>query len=115
VSRAVALSASLALVLLATGAHAQASPHTPPSVAGAVDNPGVVNLNSASEEQLALLPGIGPQKAKAIVEHRRTHPFHRVEELMKVKGIGHKIFFRLRPNVTLAGPTTLTTEIKMRR
>ena len=109
-SRVVALSASLAIVLLATAAQAQA-----PS-AGAIDKAaGVVNLNNASEEQLELLPGIGPQKAKAIVEHRRMHPFHKADELMKVKGIGRKTFGRLRPYLTVVGQTTLATEIKMRR
>ena len=74
---------------------------------------GVVNLNSATEDELGFLPGVGPSKAKAIVEHRRTHPFHRVDEITKVKGIGKKTFGRLRPFLTLAGPTTLTQEVKM--
>jgi competence protein ComEA len=68
---------------------------------------GVVNLNDAAAEDLERLPGIGPAKARAIVEHRHTHPFHRVDELTKVKGIGRKTFARLRPHLSIAGPTTL--------
>jgi competence protein ComEA len=113
--RATVLLASLALVLVATVAHAQ-SEMRPLPLGDAVDKrAGVVNLNNASEEQLELLPGIGPLKAKAIVEHRRTHPFHKVDELTKVKGIGRKTFGRLRPYLTIVGPSTLASEIKMRR
>jgi competence protein ComEA len=68
---------------------------------------GVVNVVSASAEELERLPGIGPSKAKAIVEHRKNHPFHKVEEITKVRGIGRKMFVRLRPYLTLNGPTTL--------
>ena len=68
---------------------------------------GVVNLNEANPEQLALLPGVGPSRANAIVAHRKTHPFKRLEELMRVKGFGKKTFARLRPMLSLSGPTTL--------
>lgn len=88
---------------------------TTASAATAKAAEGVVNLNAASEDELGFLPGVGPSKAKAIVEHRRTHPFHKVEELTKVKGIGKKTFGRLRPYLTVAGPTTLTQEVKMHR
>lgn len=108
------LSASLAMLVMATSAWAQASPIVPP-VSGAVDKAGVLNLNNATEDQLELLPGIGPQKAKAIVEHRHAHPFHKTDELMKVKGIGRKTFGRLRPYLTLVGPSTLAHEVKLRR
>ncbi len=76
---------------------------------------GVVNLNGATEEQLTLLPGIGPAKARAIVEHRHAHPFRRADELVKVMGIGRKTFGRLRPYITITGPTTLRTEMKRHR
>ena len=89
--------------------------HAAAPAAASTAQEGVVNLNAASEDQLGYLPGIGPSKAKAIVEHRRTHPFHRVDELTKVKGIGKKTFGRLRPYLTVAGPTTLQQEVKMHR
>ena len=72
---------------------------------------GVVNLNEASPEELARLPGIGPAKARAIVEHRTAHPFHRVDELTRVKGIGKKTFAKLRPYITIVGQTTLAAPV----
>jgi competence protein ComEA len=43
-----------------------------------------VNLNTASQEDLEKLPGIGPTKAKAIINSR---PFQSPEDIMKVRGI----------------------------
>lgn len=70
-------------------------------------NAGVVNITSASAEELMRLPGIGEKKAGAIIEHRRTHALKRFEDLTKVKGIGRKTVARLRPYLSLSGPTTL--------
>lgn len=71
---------------------------------------GVVNLNEATAEQLQLLPKVGPSRANAIVAHRKAHPFKRIEELTRVKGIGKKTFARLRPLLSLSGPTTLKAQ-----
>ena len=69
---------------------------------------GVVNLNTASSEELERLPGIGPSRAKAILELRaRMKRFARIEDLLRVKGIGRATFRRLRQHVTVEGPTTL--------
>jgi competence ComEA-like helix-hairpin-helix protein len=69
---------------------------------------GVVNLNTASGDELERLPGIGPSRARAILELRvRLKRFARIEDLLRVKGIGRATFRRLRPLVTLQGPTTL--------
>jgi competence protein ComEA len=97
-------------------AHAEAidGAHPPPRAAPIDRGAGVVNVNSASEAELARLPGIGPGKAKAIVDHRRGHPFHKVDDLMRVKGIGRKTFGRVRPYLTTVGATTLTTAVKPR-
>ena len=62
-----------------------------------------------------MLPGIGPTKAHVIAEHRHAHPFHRIDELTKVKGIGRKTFGRLRPYITTVGPTTLSHDVKLHR
>lgn len=70
---------------------------------------GVVNLNDASAEQLERLPGIGPSRAQAILELRaRLKRFTRIEDLLRVKGIGRATFRKLRPLLTLDGPTTLS-------
>ncbi len=69
---------------------------------------GVVNLNTAGAEVLALLPGVGPSKAAAILAYRHRRPFRTVDELVRIKGIGRKMVRRLRPHLAIAGPTTAT-------
>jgi competence protein ComEA len=71
---------------------------------------GALNLATASQAQLDQLPGIGEKAAKAIVDYRVRAPFTRVEELVKVKGFGKKRFDRLKPFLTLNGPTNLKVE-----
>jgi competence ComEA-like helix-hairpin-helix protein len=68
---------------------------------------GVVNITFASVDELRRLPGIGEKKALAIIEHRKKQPLRRLEDLAKVKGIGRKTVQRLRPYLTMMGPTTL--------
>jgi len=76
---------------------------------------GVVNINSASGEQLELLPGIGPSKSRAIVRYRERRKFKATHELIRVKGIGRKTFRRLRPYLTVKGPTTLAARPAKRK
>jgi competence protein ComEA len=99
----VAVVAACALLLAAAPAQA---------AGGAADGAGVVNVNSASAQQLQLLPGIGAKKAQAILEHRAKSPFGSVDELLKVKGIGQKLLERIRPQVVLQGDTTLKPALK---
>jgi len=70
---------------------------------------GVVNLNTATEVELTRLPGIGPSRAKAILALRARlgGRFRRIEELIRVRGIGRKTFRKLAPMLSLQGPTTL--------
>ncbi len=72
---------------------------------------GVVNINTASASQLQLLPGIGPSKARAIIEWRNRHPFASPQELLKVKGIGKKLFSRISGMVVVKGDTTLEAPV----
>jgi competence protein ComEA len=60
-----------------------------------------VNVNTASASELAKLPGIGPAKAQAIVEHRAKSPFATPDDLAKVKGIGPKLMEKLREQITV--------------
>jgi len=62
---------------------------------------GKVNLNTASSAELATLPGIGPSKAQAIVEHRAKEPFSSLDDLRKVKGIGDKLYDSIRDRITV--------------
>lgn len=68
---------------------------------------GTLNLNTASIEQLDLLPGVGPATADKIVHYREKHLFRSVRQLMRVDGIGPKSFERLRPFLTVEGESTL--------
>ncbi len=53
----------------------------------------LININTATAAQLQSLPGIGPAIAQRIVEYReKSGPFSRAEDLMKVSGIGPKVF-----------------------
>ncbi|QTD41640.1 helix-hairpin-helix domain-containing protein [Sporosarcina sp. Te-1] len=57
---------------------------------------GTVNINTASEQELMTIPGIGPSKAAAIVQYREEHgPFPSEKDLTKVSGIGQKTFENL--------------------
>jgi len=60
-----------------------------------------INVNTASEAELTKLPGIGPAKAKAIVEHRQQSPFKTVDDLKDVRGIGEATVESLRDQVTV--------------
>ncbi|HWV37183.1 MAG TPA: helix-hairpin-helix domain-containing protein [Vulgatibacter sp.] len=68
---------------------------------------GVVNLNIASAEQLALLPGIGPVVAERIVEARAGNPFQRTWEITRVKGVGPKLFRKLEDRLRVEGISDL--------
>jgi competence ComEA-like helix-hairpin-helix protein len=57
-----------------------------------------IDLNSASVDQLMLLPGIGRSTAEKIVAYRSEHgPFSDPRKLMNVKGIGSKKFEKIKP------------------
>lgn len=58
--------------------------------------PAVIRLNTATEDELATLPGIGPERARAIVEDRARHgPYRALDELTRVPGIGAATVRRL--------------------
>ena len=73
---------------------------------------GVVNINTASHEQLELLPGIGPGKSQAIVTYRVKKPFKDPRHLVRVKGIGRKTLNRILPFLVVKGATTLKKKSK---
>lgn len=68
---------------------------------------GKVNLNTASAEQLTVLPGVGQKLAARIVEYRqKAGGFKSTQELMNVQGIGEKNFGKIQAYLTVgeAGP-----------
>lgn len=83
--------ASLALLAIAT--------------APAIGETTPINVNTASATELTTIDGIGPSKAKAIVDYREAHgPFASVDDLRSVTGIGDKLLDRMRPQVTVGEP-----------
>ena len=74
---------------------------------------GKVNINTASAQQLALLPRVGPAVAERIVEHRsKNGQFKSIEDLALVRGIGDKTLELLKPYVATSGDTTLAAKVK---
>jgi competence protein ComEA len=86
-------------------AHADAAPTAQVEKQAAAT--GTVNINTASEAEIADLPGIGPSKATNVVTYRQRHgAFARVEDIMKVKGFGRKVFAHLKQYLSTEGQTT---------
>jgi competence protein ComEA len=78
--------------------------------------PAKVNINTASADQLRLLPRVGESIAKRIIEFREKNgEFKKVEDLMLVKGIGPKNFETLKPYLAVSGATTLKEDVKVPR
>jgi competence protein ComEA len=73
-----------------------------------------VNLNTATVPELDAIKGIGPVKAKAIVDYRsKNGPFKTVDDLKKVSGFGEKTVDKLRKEVAVSGASTKPVETKM--
>ncbi len=75
------------------------------------DWPGLrIDVNSADEAQLDLLPGIGPRLAARIVRERGSEgPFTSVGDLARVSGLGPRIIERLRPYAVADVPDVIHT------
>ena len=72
---------------------------------------GKLNLNTATEDQLMLLPTVGPAKAERIVAWRKKNGgFKRIADLRRVKGFGYKTFKKLEGFLDIKGETTLAAK-----
>lgn len=66
-----------------------------------------VNINTATPQELEALPGIGPSKAKAIVDYRaKNGPFKTPEDIKKVAGIGDKTFEQMKKDIVVTGKSS---------
>lgn len=68
----------------------------------------VVNLNTATKQELETLNGVGPAKAQAIIDYRtKNGAFKTVEDFKNVPGIGEKTFEKLKNDISVGGKTTV--------
>ena len=82
-------------------AQATTSPYSPPAGV-AIAQTTQIDLNRATEGELTTLKGIGPAKARAIINYRQQNgAFKTIDELQSVKGIGAKTVQKLRPFLKL--------------
>jgi competence protein ComEA len=99
--------ASAAPPAAVTALEAAAEPERPPKKS-AKHLTGKININTASEDQLMMLPSVGPAKAERIVSWRKKNgAFKRIADIRRVKGFGYKTFKRLEPFLEVKGDTTL--------
>lgn len=63
--------------------------------------PSIININTASKEELMTLNGIGESKADAIIAYREEKPFESIEDIKNVSGIGDSIFEDIKDHITV--------------
>lgn len=62
----------------------------------------LININTAGEELLCTLPGIGQSKAKSIIAYREKNgPFKKIEDIMQVEGIKDGLFQKIKDGITV--------------
>lgn len=67
-----------------------------------LEKPGLININTADGEELSSLDGIGKTIAERITAYREEHgPFGCIEDIKNVKGIGEKLFEKIKDDITV--------------
>jgi len=93
-SRSLMIFLALALAFLPLAANADKNPPAKP-----------IDLNLANVKELQELPGVGPVTAQRIIDMRqKSGRFHRVEDLLAIRGISQKKLDAMRPYVTISAP-----------
>lgn len=79
---------------------ATASPAEPTN-----SSPTIININTATIDELDTLPEIGPKTAQAIIDYRSTHGlFTKIDDILEVQGIGSLTFEKIRDLITIGTP-----------
>lgn len=61
----------------------------------------IVNINTASKEELMTIPYIGESKAEAIITYRLENQFEKIEDIMNISGIGESVFAKIKDYITV--------------
>lgn len=78
------------------------NPNTNSNIKEEDNTPKIVNINTASKEELMTLKGIGESKAIAIIKYRDEHGlFNSIDDIKNIKGIGEKMFEKIKDFITL--------------
>lgn len=62
---------------------------------------GLININTCSKDELMTLTGIGDKTADSIIEYRNKDKFEKIEDLMKINGIGSQKFENIKERITI--------------
>ena len=65
------------------------------------ENIGMININTASIEELMTLPSVGESKAQAIIEYREKNKFTTIEDIKNVSGIGEALFEKIKEYISV--------------
>ena len=66
-----------------------------------IENNKIININTASKEELMELPSIGEAKAEAIIEYRKDNKFTTIEDIKNVSGIGESLFEKIKEYISV--------------
>jgi competence protein ComEA len=97
------MAAIAAIALSATSLSAQTKAPVAKATAGTTAATAApVNLNTATADQLATIPGVGAKMAERIIDYRQKNGgFKKIEDLMNVSGVGEKSFLKMKPLITV--------------
>jgi competence protein ComEA len=71
----------------------------------------IININTAAYDEFLKLPGIGPTKAKAIIDYReKIGNFNSIEDIMNVSGIGESTFSKIKDRIKVDEEVKTTEE-----
>lgn len=88
---------------------------TPAASQQGLESVGVINVNTATEDQLRMLPLINADLANAILLYRVNNgPFFTVDELGNVRGMTNEKLDELRPYLVIEGDTTFSPDLYKR-